>query len=225
MNQTFKKLRTRMAFTLIELLVVISIIGLLAALIVSGAGYATVYGRKSRVQAERQALETAINQYKGDKGYYPPDNTNNTAKSALYYELTGAIPTNNPSPGFVGVNREFLTTNNLYSLFNTFGIVNSSGDPGNPAKNYFSAAGKSTRTGSYYVSGNSGATYTVFGVPVPPGSPTVLGILATGSAVNPWNYVSSNPTNNASEFDLWMDVEWRQKTNRISNWSADPKPL
>jgi hypothetical protein len=42
--------------------------------------------------------------------------------------------------------------------------------------------------------------------------------------LTPWNYVSSNPTNNPTEFDLWMDVTWRGTTNRISNWSEDPVP-
>jgi len=52
-----------------------------------------------------------------------------------------------------------------------------------------------------------------------------LGTFVSGVQVNPWHYVSTNPTNNQNEFDLWMDVEWRGKTNRISNWTKDPVPL
>ena len=40
--------------------------------------------------------------------------------------------------------------------------------------------------------------------------------------MNPWNYVLTNPTNNPGSFDLWMDVSWSGKTNRVCNWSRDP---
>jgi hypothetical protein len=52
-------------------------------------------------------------------------------------------------------------------------------------------------------------------LPVPPisGSPPV----------NVFRYVSSNPTNNPTTFDLWIDVLIAGKTNRISNWSKDPE--
>jgi len=43
----------------------------------------------------------------------------------------------------------------------------------------------------------------------------------SGKIFNPWHYVSTNPTNNQGSFDLWMDVLWSGKTNRISNWSPD----
>jgi hypothetical protein len=41
--------------------------------------------------------------------------------------------------------------------------------------------------------------------------------------VNVIRYVSSSPTNNASTYDLWVDVLVGGKTNRISNWSKDPQ--
>ena len=41
--------------------------------------------------------------------------------------------------------------------------------------------------------------------------------------INPFRYVSSNPTNNTSTFDLWVDVIVGGKTNRISNWSDKPE--
>ena len=40
--------------------------------------------------------------------------------------------------------------------------------------------------------------------------------------LNPWRYVSSNPTNNPGEFDLWVDIIVGGKTNRICNWSDKP---
>ena len=220
-------IRETAAFTLVELLVVIAIIGLLASLVISGAGIGMVKARISRVQTERDALITAIEQYKKEKGYYPPDNTNNTAVNSLYYELTGAIATNNVngsgSPGFVGVNLEGLNTNQVFTLFNVGGIFNSSSDPGQPPVNFFKATGKSLRSGSFYITGTGGPTFTLFGVPVPPGPPSGF-TLAGGQTITPWHYVVSNPTNNTSEFDLWMDVTWSGKTNRISNWNKDPQP-
>ena len=42
--------------------------------------------------------------------------------------------------------------------------------------------------------------------------------------INPWHYNPINPTNNPDSYDLWIDVVWRGKTNRISNWSKDPQP-
>jgi prepilin-type N-terminal cleavage/methylation domain-containing protein len=214
-------------FTLIELLVVIAIIGLLAGLILGGAGIATVKGRIARVQSEQQALVTAIEQYKSHKGYYPPDNPNSTFLNSLFYELTGAVQTNVAGvPGFAAVTGEKLDTNNVTTLFGVGGILNSSADKNEPAENFFGSAGKTARTGAFYISGTSGPTYTLFGVPVPPGAPSVLKPAPGNNGVNPWNYVSSNPTNNPNhEFDLWLDVVWRGKTNRLGNWSKDPIPL
>jgi len=41
--------------------------------------------------------------------------------------------------------------------------------------------------------------------------------------LNPWRYVSSNPTNNPGTYDLWVDILIRGKTNRISNWNKQPQ--
>ncbi len=38
-----------------------------------------------------------------------------------------------------------------------------------------------------------------------------------------WHYVSTNPTNNQDSYDLWMDIKYGGKTNRISNWNPDPQ--
>ena len=47
---------------------------------------------------------------------------------------------------------------------------------------------------------------------------------ADGTRISPWNYVSTNPTNNQEGgFDLWLDVTYSGRINRISNWSKDPQ--
>src|SRR6185295_9804646 len=88
-------IRHRLAFTLIELLVVISIIALLASLVVGFAKHAATNQKRSRVQAERDQIVTAIEAYKAHFGHYPPDNvtpstkTVNAVTNQLFYELTG----------------------------------------------------------------------------------------------------------------------------------------
>ena len=80
---------------------------------------------------------------------------------------------------------------------------------------------------------------------IPPGTGnyTVLGLVVPGPVgpvgsvnnlqlptttlpyINPWHYNSANPTNNPDSYDLWIDVIWGGKTNRVNNWSKDPQPL
>lgn len=64
----------RRAFTLVEMLVVIAIIGVLAALVLTGVGVAVKRRDVSRVEAELRKLELLINTYKDKWGSYPPDN-------------------------------------------------------------------------------------------------------------------------------------------------------
>ncbi len=59
-------------FTLIELMTVMAIIAVLAALTIGGAKYAVRKGAENRAKAEIHALETALEDFKADKGFYPP---------------------------------------------------------------------------------------------------------------------------------------------------------
>ncbi len=212
-------------FTLIELLVVITIIGLLAGLIVGGAGIAFSKENRARAEAERDALVLAIQSYHNDKGYYPPDNTNNPAQPPLFYELTGTVQNNiGGVPSFLSIGtQETLAAARVQSIFDIGGFNNSSADPTQPARNFLPSAAKSGRTAQFYISGNSGPTYTLFGLGVKGPSDALLNDI-TGRRVNPWHYVSTNPTN-SPDYDLWMDVVWGGKTNRVSNWSKEPKVL
>jgi len=40
--------------------------------------------------------------------------------------------------------------------------------------------------------------------------------------VNPFRYISTNPTHNPNSFDLWIDISVQGKTLRICNWSEEP---
>src|SRR5215217_3433237 len=121
-------------------MVVIYIIGVLAALIIPLSGVATTKMRIARTKAELNQYITAIESYKLEVGSYPPDNgrlratpitdtfryKSNAALSALFYELTGAIFTNNPTPGFrTLVEDERITSATLNNYFGVGGIQNS----------------------------------------------------------------------------------------------------
>lgn len=64
--------RRRRGFTLVELLMVMMIIAILAALLMSGVNAAWISVGRARVLSELSQLETALNNYKADKGEYPP---------------------------------------------------------------------------------------------------------------------------------------------------------
>jgi len=88
-------LATSFAFTLIELLVVIAIMAILAALIIPITGAVTRTKLRSRTRAELRSIESAIENYRAKKGYYPPDNPGNgNFLNQLYYELSGTVYSN-----------------------------------------------------------------------------------------------------------------------------------
>jgi prepilin-type N-terminal cleavage/methylation domain-containing protein len=217
------------AFTLIELLVVIGIIAILSALIAGTFGYAMSRARRERVETERETLVAAIQSYKADKGFYPPDNTSNPALPPLFYEITGTTITatnaSGPASYFATASGDNLTFAQVTSVFGlgssgTGGFANASTDA-TQVKNYLGAAAKSARTGKIpIIVGGVTVPVTVFGVSVL--GPVQLQVVGGGS-INPWSYVSTNPTNNSTTYDLWMDVYLSGKTNRFSNWSREPQ--
>jgi len=83
------------AFTLIELLTVIVIIAILAGLIIAGSKYALTKGATSRTRAEIASMETALESFKSDNGYYPatdptaPRASANTNSPTVYTALAG----------------------------------------------------------------------------------------------------------------------------------------
>lgn len=66
---------TKQGFTLVELLVVIVIIGILAGLITVAVSAALGSAKRTRILTEINELATAIEQYKGEYGSYPPNTT------------------------------------------------------------------------------------------------------------------------------------------------------
>lgn len=206
--------RNKNAFTLIELLVVITIIGLLAGMIVAIGGPAMKNAKLKRVQVELKNVETAIQSYKEKKGFFPPDNSANSARPPLFYELVGTtyVPGGNPPSTAVfntKLANQTLTAAQVNTAFGIGGFVNSTTDPNeNPV---FSVEFNNKQ----YAQISSGPAIQVLVCPVD----------GPGGAINPWSYNSSSPTNNPGSFDIWVDVVIGGKTNRICNWSPKPIPF
>lgn len=216
----------RTGFTLIELLVVVAIIGILAGLIVGMASVAGAKKSQSLAQAQLAAMETAIDSYHKAKGFYPPDNPNDPTltQNALFYELTGTMvmftsKSVAPDSYYSSISGETLTTNQIFTLFGTMGFMNCSNSSENVSVNFYPGL----RVNQHEQFATNGINYTLLGVGV--SGPLQLQPVAGGAnpfLLNPWHYNVSHPTNNVDSYDLWIDVKYSGKTNRICNWSKDP---
>lgn len=210
-------------FTLIELLVVIAVIGLLASMIIPVGGAVTRAKIRNKARVELSQVETAIATYKDKLGHYPPDSsfTNQPYLNQLYYELMGA--TLNNSQVYVTLDGSSqIPAADLRPLFGVDGFVNSTkgaaGDEGQNAQNFLKGL-----KAAFYLTvpiPGVGKSCTVLGSTLQ--GPLVYPDATGGQKINPWRYVSSNPTNNPNSYDLWIDVLVSQKTNRICNWSKEP---
>ena len=200
-------------FTLIELLVVIAIIAILAGLLVPVMGKVKQTMAIKRVQAELATIDTAIAAYKTKMGHYPPDNPNNFARNQLYYELVGCSVTGNGT-SFTPLNGvPTVTTAQLSLQFNTAGIVNSAAGSASDEAGTAQPFLKELKPAQY---GDVVAGVRVLGVKVDGPGASMVGDL------NPFRYNSSTPTNNPNSYDLWVDIVFGKKTNRINNWRATP---
>ena len=224
-------LRPSPAFTLIELLVVIAIIAVLAALIFPTIKAVNRVKIRHLAQGELANIETAIESYKAKYGVYPPDSNppgppgNPNYVNQLYYELLGTTLN-----GALYTTKDGSAQINIGSFSGTFGnnvsgFVNSTkgagGDEGTVATAFITGL-KPSQIGLL----KNGARILVCSVPWPKDNPyqPVPGLFSA-PGLNPWRYISSNPTNNPSSFDLWVDTIYDGRTNRISNWSDKPKEV
>lgn len=220
---------TRTAFTLIELLVVIAIMAILAALIIPITGAVTRHKLRSRTRAELRSIETAIVDYKTKKGFYPPDNPNSGIfLNQLYYELSGTVLSNGvftTLDGDSSVNAasqlpgDFGLKSQISGFMNT---MKGAGDEGMSAQKYIRdlkpVQVATLASGIKLLVGSVGWEPNWSWQPIPVG-PAPMGALKAG--LNPFRYVSTNPTNNPGKFDLWIDILVQGKTNRVCNWSDD----
>jgi len=219
------------AFTLIELLVVIAIIAILAALIFPAAGAIKRRATITKVQTEMKQVATAIDLYKEKLAFYPPDNPSPIAdpryygvKNQLYYELLGTELKGNPPAYQMLDGTEQILATDVITAFgaNVAGFVNCTkgaggDDAGAAAKNFL----KALKPGQVGLVTN-GVRFKVLACSVPWPANATFQPTSTPE-LNPWRYVSSNPTNNPGNYDLWVDVLIGGKNYRIGNWSQQPQ--
>lgn len=72
-------MKNKQSFTLIELLVVIAIIGLLSTVVLVSLNGVRARARDARRLSDMKTIQTALEAYYNDKGYYPPNNDNDCA--------------------------------------------------------------------------------------------------------------------------------------------------
>ena len=225
-NQQFEK-RPRAAaaaFTLIELLTVIAIIGVLAGLLIPLSGIATTKMRLARVTAELNSLVTMIESYKHELGGYPPDHgllsqtlTNDPLwrirlqRSPLYYELSGAVFTNNT---FITMGtEEEVSTEALRAYFGVEGIQNSSRR--RERIPYRSGTFKESQFTELEEMGVEGHVHMLV---VPSPGPMMLP-REEGGSFNTWFYDSSSTNrHNRATYDLWAEITIRDEIHVVGNW-------
>ncbi|HEU5124485.1 MAG TPA: type II secretion system protein [Verrucomicrobiae bacterium] len=193
--------RSTRAFTLIELLIVIAIIAVLAGLIFSAMPGIKAKQATSVAKSELTQITTAIEAYKARYGSYPPDSpTNVFPANPLYFELTGMVISGNSYKSLDGSYE--IPINTVTNGLKVPGLVNASttaaATDDHPAIETFLKQIKPDQ-----ITTNNGVR--------------VLTCSVDDTAV--WRYNSSNPTNNPGSYDLWVDLVFGGKTNRISNWS------
>ena len=199
-------IRTRQrAFTLIELLIVIAIIGLLMGLIIGVLPAVSQRIKRGGVKTQLAALQSAIDRYHSQKGYYPPDNQSSADLPPLFYELTGTR--------YVEAAQEYETTFHgnqsipaaqVFSSFSVKGFLNS-GATREEAVNFY----ESLRRSQFKEIGPNSVRVLV--VPF-------NGTNAADPGFNTWHYVSSSPVHNRDSYDLWAEIVIKGKTNVIGNW-------
>lgn len=197
----------RRAFSLIELLVVISIIALLAAMVVNLAPAAREKKIRGRAEALLKEVEMAIENYKSEKGFYPPDNDKNDTRPPLYYELKGALRLDAQGNEFEvqDGSKQRLTAADLTAAFGgKSGIVNSQeagtdGEAGQ-ARDFYPTLN------STHVAAEGNIKY------------VVMPYRGTNGDFNPIIYNVSQPTHNPKTYDLQIVVLIGTKTVTISNW-------
>lgn len=198
----------RGGFTLVEMLAVIAVIAVLAGLVVGLTSRASRAGRDNKIKVMRDQLVTAIESYQAQFGSYPPDNrlpsgVVNSAVNPLFYELTGMVVDNVQRRFYSPDHGDVLTSADVNQLFNREGFVNASPDPKKVRKFL------ELRSEQYDLLSEQPQAH-VLVVPVP-----------SKQGLNPWRYVSSNPTNNPGRFDLWAEFVDGKTVRMISNWHRD----
>jgi prepilin-type N-terminal cleavage/methylation domain-containing protein len=240
--------RSKVAFTLLELLVVMTIIGIIAGLLVGLAPVASLRMKETRVRGELQQLVTLIDSYKARYGIYPPDGMYYDEQNQiqgkpylnpLFYELSGVlayVPTNGGEGYYYSPHHnETLDKASADAIFHRKGVVNAiavhqtvtaanSGNvvPIDQRARLLTHAFKDSEF-SHYQSKTSGQTreadLLLVGVSWP-ASDRSNPLAPQYPTLNPWRYVSTNPTNNPDSYDLWAEILVGGRRRIIGNWKT-----
>jgi hypothetical protein len=166
-----------------------------------------------QIRNQREVLMGAIEAYRASFGVYPPDNVVSRdpvivdpIENPLLYELSGATyisynQTCRPGP-FRGANVSFAL-----NYFHCAGFMNC-GTLESPPKDFLLAKQPAVPI-------NGHPPIYVLACALKP----ELADCYYALAVSPWRYVSSNPTNNPSRYDLWVEVQALGKKYVIGNWT------
>lgn len=222
----------RSGFTLIEMLAVIAIIALLASLVVGLTSRASRAGRDSKLKVMRDQLVTAIEDYKSQYGFYPPDNRGsyplgniNSVTNPLYYELVGTIVDNATREFFVPDRSEVIHADTVSQFFRLEGFVNSVPSTGDLAADTRKVRKFIELKSEQFGELSRNPDVEVLTVPVrwPLNPSAAVGAAPVPSqpGLNPWRYVSTNPTNNPGRFDLWAEFVDGKQVKIICNWNKD----
>jgi prepilin-type N-terminal cleavage/methylation domain-containing protein len=229
---------THSAFTLIELLIVISIIAVLAALLMPVAAAIEKKSIIQQAQSERDQIETAIDRYHANYGFYPPGNAYTTPSNLspaltnqLYYELVGTTNLGSAtSTDFLTLDERLTNTGpSAQAIFGVGGFMNCSRASGSdedsrPAQSFLPAL----KPGQFAVITTTAGGGNVFGALCsganadPTYEPLPGNTTGTGRNANPWRYLYPG-INNPKTYDLWLQIVVGGKTNLICNWKDTPQ--
>lgn len=158
----FRPSPSRPAFTVVELLVVIAVIGVLMAILLPALFMVLRRSEEFRIQNRINQLEAAVEKFKTDHGFYPPDFTRVKSADQFLVWLNRIAPNHNElsaagSPHPAGARRvdvwwnqvgahlgpesaltfwlSGLATNKQYPLT----YVSNNGTPGNPSDDFVAA--------------------------------------------------------------------------------------
>ena len=159
----------------------------------------------------------------------------------LYYELSGVIVENPYSPGgrFVPIGEETsanapkLSSDTVRTWFGRDGFVNAAGV--DRKRSLFKAEFKESAAAEVFSSKSQGGYVDLrvlavgwggdahrpsqqSGFAWPKGDKNFPAPIAENPRLNPWRYVSSNPTNNPGRFDLWAEYIESGKKKIVANW-------
>ncbi len=176
----------------------------------------------------------------------PVRKVSNPAMNPLYYELTGVLADNVRGVLMTSDENTLISPNDFQKYFGREGVLNSVARipaPTPAEQNKMDKEQKKrlmrhefkssqyaeifrSKTAPGYVdlevlaAGSSGDASGKKGGGFfwPPRLPINQHPVQTNPGLNPWRYVSTNPTNNPGRFDLWAEIREGDSTNIVGNW-------